>query len=370
MAAVGTTPERLDLKAFTLRVVVALALAAAAAILFRWLHVLLLAFGALLVAVLLRGLASPIQRYTRLKPGWALAVAILGILVLLGGASVFAGQQITAQILQLQADLPRAWPAAERGIASVPGGAWVIVHLKQASNMSMSGLGPLAGHIGRLAGMSVDALAQTVVILVAGIYFAAQPGLYRNGLLGLLPARAREPVALAAQDSGEALRKWLLGTGLAMLAMGVLVGIGARLLGLPAPLALGLLSGLAEFVPVVGAAVSAVPALLLAAPHGPRSVEIVLLFYVAVHQFEGHVLIPLIQRRMVAAPPAMTIFAILGFGVLFGPLGVVFATPLAVVVMVVVRRLYRRTPSAMGSGRSQSSAKGARVRAADDDGES
>jgi predicted PurR-regulated permease PerM len=93
-------------------------------------------------------------------------------------------------------------------------------------------------------------------------------------------------------------------------------------------------------VPVVGAAVSAIPALLLAATQGPQLVMWTLGFYVAVHQFEGHVLIPLIQRRVVAVPPALTLFSILGFGVLFGPLGIVFATPLAVVLMVVLKHLY------------------------------
>jgi predicted PurR-regulated permease PerM len=67
-----------------------------------------------------------------------------------------------------------------------------------------------------------------------------------------------------------------------------------------------------------------------------------LVFYVAVHQFEGHVLIPLIQRRVVAVPPALTLFSVVGFGVLFGVSGVIFATPLAVVVLVLIRRLYLR----------------------------
>jgi predicted PurR-regulated permease PerM len=137
-----------------------------------------------------------------------------------------------------------------------------------------------------------------------------------------------------------ALRKWLLGAGVAMLAMGVLTTIGTALLGLPAPVALGMLSGVAEFVPIVGAAVAAVPGLLLAATLGPTTMLWTLVFYVAVHQFEGQLLIPLIQRRVVAVPPALTLFSVVGFGVLFGVSGVVFATPLAVVVLVLIRRLY------------------------------
>jgi predicted PurR-regulated permease PerM len=222
----------------------------------------------------------------------------------------------------------------------VAGGRWLLDRMREAGGLGVSTFGPLAGHIGRLTGSGLGALADSVVVIIAGVYVAAQPRLYRDGLLRLFPAAVRGPVTEAVDDSGVALRKWLVGTGLAMLAMGVLTTIGTALLGLPAPLALGLLSGVAEFVPIVGAIVSAVPGLLLAATQGPELVLWTLLFYIAAHQFEGHVLIPLIQRKVVAVPPALTVFSVLAFGVLFGPLGVVFATPLAVVVIVMVRRLY------------------------------
>ncbi|MDB5453334.1 MAG: hypothetical protein JWO33_1912, partial [Caulobacteraceae bacterium] len=244
---------------YAVKVVVTLALVGAALALFRWVHVLMLAFGAVLVAVLLRALAAPIGRHTRLGEAWSVGAAVLAILLLIGGMIAFAGQQISAQLFQLQEYLPRAWSTAERGVMSLPGGPWVVSHVQQASNLSMGGLGPLAHRIGQFAGGSVQAAAEVIVVAVAGIYFAAQPRLYSDGLLGLLPPAARDRVAAASQDIAQALRRWLMGTGLAMLAMGVLVAIGASLLGLPAPLALGLISGLAEFVPVVGAAVAAVP---------------------------------------------------------------------------------------------------------------
>jgi predicted PurR-regulated permease PerM len=145
---------------------------------------------------------------------------------------------------------------------------------------------------------------------------------------------------LAVEEAAQSLRKWLVGTGLAMIAMGVLIAAGAAMLGLPAPLALGLLAGLAEFVPIVGAILSAIPGLLLAASQSTQTLIYALVFYIAAHQFEGHVLIPLIQRRVVKVPPALTLFSVLAFGLLFGPIGVMLATPLAVVVLVLVRRLY------------------------------
>ena len=328
------------LRTYALKVLIALAVAAGALVAFRWLHVLLLAFGAALVAVMLRSLADPIRRHTRLDAAWSVGAAVVGLIAVIAGVGFFVGEQVAVQLTVLQHDLPDAWAAAQRQIGQYQAGTWLLEHLRHAAAGSMGGLGPLAGHIGRFTVGGVDAAAQMLIVLVAGIYFAAQPELYRNGLLTLLPKAAQGPARRIAEESGLALRKWLLGVGLAMLAMGLLTAFGTALLGLPAPIALGLVSGMAEFVPIVGAALSAIPGLLLAASQGPDKVLWTLIFYVAVHQLEGHLLIPLIQRKVVAAPPALTLFAVLGFGVLFGPLGVVLATPLAVVLMVVMNRTH------------------------------
>jgi predicted PurR-regulated permease PerM len=341
-----SAPRSEDLVPFVHKLLITVAVAALALIMLRWLHVFLLAFGASMVAVLLTALADPIRRRTPLDAAWSLGVTVVALIALVAGVMWFVGAQISLQLTQLAHALPAAWAAAQREISTYEGGQWLLDRLHQAGGLSMAGFGPIASHIGRITGSSVGAIAECVVVVVAGVYFAAQPGLYSDNLLRLAPSGVREEITHTVDDIAVALRRWLVGTGFAMLAMGVLTAIGAALLGLPAPVALGLLSGLAEFVPIVGAAVSAVPALLLAATLGPQTVAWTLLFYVAVHQFEGHVLIPLIQRRVVSVPPALTLFSVLAFGLLFGALGVVFATPLAVVVLVVVRRLYLHEPDA------------------------
>ncbi|MDB5445993.1 MAG: hypothetical protein JWQ97_1310 [Phenylobacterium sp.] len=335
-------PVRDDLVRYVQKLLIAVAVGALALIFYRWHHVFLLAFGASLVAVVLRALADPIRRRTPLEAGPSLGVAVIGLIVVIGALGWFVGAQVASQLNQLEATLPGAWAAAQKQIENYDGGRWLVARLHEAAGGPMSGLGPLAGHIGHATSVGMQAVGELVVVLVAGVYFAAQPRLYRDGLLKLAPEGARAHLAEAVDACGVALRKWLLGTGVAMLAMGVLTAVGTALLGLPAPVALGLLSGVAEFVPIVGAAVSAVPGLLVAATQGPQMVLWTLLFYVAIHQLEGHVLIPLIQRRVVSVPPALTLFSVVGFGVLFGPSGIIFATPLAVVVLVLIKRLYLR----------------------------
>jgi predicted PurR-regulated permease PerM len=334
--------DRDDLVRYVQKLLIAVAVGALALLIYRWHHVFLLAFGAMLVAVVLRSLADPIRKRTPLGASASLGVAVIGVVLLLVALGWFVGAQVSSQLSQLEAALPAAWMAAEQQISAYSAGQWLLDRLHAASGASMSGIGPVANRIGHATGVGVHAVGEFVVVVVAGVYFAAQPKLYREGLLKLVPPSARPRLTEAVEACGLALRKWLLGAGVAMLAMGMLTTVGATLLGLPAPIALGLLSGVAEFVPIVGAAVSAIPGLLLAATEGPQLFVWTLFFYVAIHQFEGHVLIPLIQRRVVAVPPALTLFSVVGFGVLFGPVGVVFATPLAVVALVLIQRLYLR----------------------------
>lgn len=340
------SPERADLHGDLVRYVqkllIAVAVGVLALVVYVWRHVFLLAFGAALVALVLRSVADPIRRRTPLSASASLGVAVLAVLLIAVALGWFVGAQVARQLDQLGAVLPAAWRVAQRQIGAYPAGQWLLQRLHDAGGAEMGGLGPLAGRIGHATGVGLQGLGELVVVLVAGVYFAAQPRLYRDGLLKLVPPRARERLTQAVDACALALRKWLLGAGVAMLAMGVLTTFGAALLGLPAPVALGLLSGVAEFVPIVGAVVAAVPGLLVAATLGPKTVLWTLVFYIAIHQFEGHVLIPLIQRRVVAVPPALTLFSVVGFGVLFGISGVVFATPLAVVVLVLIQRLYLR----------------------------
>jgi predicted PurR-regulated permease PerM len=339
-----------DLAAFALKLLVVLAVVALAFILFRWLHLLLLAFGAALIAVLLRALADPIRRRTPLGDGWSVGAALVGVALLVVLVTWFVGGQISRQMTQLGETLPAAWLAAQRELMLYDAGRWLRDRVQKGAALDGVSLGPLAGRIGHVAGLGLEALAETLIVIVAGVYFAVQPRLYRDNLLKLAPLSVRPAITETFEDANIALKRWLLGTGAAMLVMGVLTAIGASLLGLPVPLALGILSGLAEFVPIIGAAVSALPGLLLAATLGPDTILWTLLFYVGAHQFESQIVIPLIQRKVVSAPPALTLFSILGFSLLFGPLGIVFATPLLVVLLVVVRRLYLHEPAVDAQG--------------------
>ena len=133
-----------------------------------------------------------------------------------------------------------------------------------------------------------------------------------------------------------------------MLCVGAITGIGLWLLGVPLALSLALLAGLLEFIPYVGPIASAVPAILVGFALRPALALEVAALYLLVHLIEGYILVPLIQKKAVALPPALGITAVVMFGVLFGPLGIMLAHPLMVTVMVLIRKLYVERISAEG----------------------
>jgi len=331
-------PPSLDLRAFAARVIIVLALIALALFLWRVADVLLLIFGASLVGILLRAVADAITRHTPLPDAAGLALAVLLVLVLLAGLGWLFGAEISAQMGELVSRFPAALVSARAWLEESTVGGVVLRGIEDAS----PALGTVAAKITEVTVMTAGALLQLLVVAFGGVYLAGDPQVYRAGLLKLIPDAARERIAGVIDTSARALRLWLFGQLLTMAAVGLLTGVGLWLVGVPAPLALGLLAALAEFVPYVGPILAAVPGLLIALSVGPETMWWALLVYVVVQQVESNAIVPLVARQVLALPPALVIFSVFALGLALGPLGLVFATPLTVLLVVAVGKLYVR----------------------------
>ncbi|HUN98048.1 MAG TPA: AI-2E family transporter, partial [Bradyrhizobium sp.] len=180
------------------------------------------------------------------------------------------------------------------------------------------------------------------VTVIAGVYLAAQPALYRTGLSKLVPHEWRDIADETIDDIGEALRLWLVGNLIEMVLIGVASTLVVWLIGLPSPLALGLIAGIAEFVPYLGPVIAAIPALLVATTQGTEALLWTALAYVLIHQAEGGLIAPLIQRQMIFIPPAVMLLGVVTMLFVFGGPAVILAAPLAVIAFVVVEKLYMR----------------------------
>jgi predicted PurR-regulated permease PerM len=331
-AAGGATTER-PRPGFVARVAVVAAFVALGVGLWKVADVLLMAFGGVLLAVTLSATADLLARRTPLGRRFALPVAVLAILLVLGALAWSVGGTLASQLDELARRLPGGLAKLRDFLAATELGRTVL-----DSFGSVDGTESVFKLLGA-AMTTLGAVANVLLVLVLGIYLAADPGLYRRGFLRLVPADHRSRAAGAIDATSAALRNWLGGQLVAMVAVGLLTWIGLAALGVPLALSLAAIAALLEFVPFIGPIAAAIPAVLVAFTQDSTTALYVALLYLVIQQIEGYVLMPLVQRWAVAMPPALAALMVVVFGVLFGVPGVLFAVPLTVVLMVLVREL-------------------------------
>lgn len=317
--------------------VVVLAVLACAALLWSLKQVILLAFAATLVAIILSTIAHSITQNSRLGHKTALSISIVmlaGILVTVG---YMFGNEMVGQLKLLYFQLPTAWNDFIQRIDQPDLGAQISAQVRQfipdGSSIVTFTSNLLSGIGGVISGL--------VLALLGGIYLAAQPKLYVEGFLRLVPHSVRPNVADAMAQSGQQLKLWLLGQLVAMAVIGLCTGLGLWAIGLPSPLALGVIAGLLEFIPMIGPVMSAIPAVLLAFTSGDTEMIVMTVcLFLALQQLEGIILMPIIYQSTVNLPPALTLFALFALGGLFGVMGILLAAPMTVVLFVMIKKLY------------------------------
>lgn len=328
-------PGRIDDRVFIRRVLIALGLTSLFLLIWYLRGLLLMLFGAIVVASVFRALSDRICKLTRWHEGTAVTFSIIVILGAVAGLAALFGQHIAQQVDTLRETLPAAWLSFEQRV----GDLGLDDQLRQVA----AGVRQSSGSFSNLsrAVLSVgNAVAEALVVLFGGIFLAAQPRFYKSGAIKLVPQRQRALVAEAMDESERALRLWLKGQLLAMVVVGTVTGTALWMLGLPSALVLGLLAGFLEFVPFIGPIIAAIPAILLALAVSPDLAMWVALVYFVVQQFEGYLLTPLVQQYAVDLPSVVMLFSLVGLGMMFGTLGVFLAAPLTVVIYVLVKRLY------------------------------
>ena len=323
-----------------------LVVVATAVILAIWLlsDVLMVVFAATLMAVILYGTASLLSRVTRL-PYWAALMIVIVVLTgLLVGLGVVAGPGLSEQVKSLRGALTEQTKGLQDRLSQTEWGKFILQYVpaslgggrEASANPSMpTGLaGSVAGVLGSVFGV----FGTLAVVLIAAIYFAIAPATYINGALRLVVVRHRPQAKLYCEAAGQALWAWSAGQALDMLVVGLLSGVGLWFIGVPLALVLGVVAGLLNFVPYIGAIVGAIPAVIIAFSVGvTQGLETVAL-YLVIQGFEGNVMAPMIQKRAVHMPPGLTILAQTAFGAILGIPGLIFATPLTAALLAVMSK--------------------------------
>ena len=298
-------------------------------------EVVLLFFGAVLVSMTLRALGRQIEK-AGLGPKLSIIIGSLAIGIVSIGAIVFFGSEIVAQSQNLSAKLNTAAEQLGQrfGVTSLKG---MLEGVSPATDIA-----PLIPQFLSWSMSFGGALVSLALVVTGGFYLALDPDGYREGFLKLIPSGYQDNAAATFDDVEEGLNRWIGGQVAAMAIVGALTGLGLWLAGIDSPLSLGILAGLANFVPYAGSIAAAAITLLVASGQSPEMVLWAAGVMFVVQQIESNVVTPLVVGGAVSISPAMGIFAIVAMAVLFGPLGVLFGFPLAIVADIAIRRLYIR----------------------------
>lgn len=323
-----------------------LALGLLLALVVAWLgrYILLLLFAAIVVAIFLTSIVGLVMTKLRLGRRLAFAMIVLAALIVAGLSLWITGPHIIEQFATLQADLPNAVQQSVERARGYGWGRWALSRWSGYSEMS----GSFSYTLSRVGGFVLSAaslLAGLFIIAFLGLYLAAEPEAYFSGVRRATPPRYRATLNACASSAVHGLQYWLFAQMLSMVAVGTLITLGLWLLGVPLAGSLGIIAALMTFIPNLGPILSVLPAALFAFADSPAKGLLTVLLFALVHFLEGNIITPLIQRKVVRLPPALTLTVQLLLAVIAGPLGVALAAPLTAAALGVLKVLLPPDPT-------------------------
>lgn len=334
-----------------------------AALVFTWYFAatLLLIFTGMLLAVGLNALTIALGRHVRLPHAVRLAIVCIVLATLLAGVAYLGGATIAEQAAVLSSTIKSqishvrsflenhgvdtSFFDFSNGVSDAAANTPSDATPSPATlpRGPLPGAGALASSGGAIVSQTFKLLLGTIhgvgnifIVLFLGLAFAAQPGVYRDGLLFLAPAKHRVRATVIIDRISETLERWLIAQIIVMLAVGAVTWIGLAVIGVPGSFILGIQAGLLAFIPTVGAIIAGVVVVLASLASGWIPALSALILFLGVHAMESYVLTPVLQRQALDIPPG-TLFAFqILLGVVLGIWGLALALPLVAIAKVMI----------------------------------
>ena len=302
----------------------------------------------LAVALLISALSWPlVDLLTRvgIPKGLSALLVVIGGLAAIGALLTFAGQQVATGAEDLANQTVKGLEEIREWLREGPVKAsdsqindWIGSAQDMIRDRSQDG--EILGRVTEVGSAVGHVVAGFFITLFATYFFLADGDRIWSWVVRLAPRVARERVDSSGKVAWLSLVQFVRATVIVAAVDAVGVMIGAAVLDVPFVLAIGVLVFLGGFVPLIGATIAGVVAVLVAlVDQGPITALLMLAVVIGVQQLEGHVLQPFLLGRWVALHPLGVIFAIAGGVLVAGVVGALVAVPLAAATNAVVLHL-------------------------------
>ena len=345
-----------------------------ALLLFAWHYAatLFLIFAGMLLGVGLNAMTNLLGRVVHLPHALRLTIVCLSLAAMLSGVVFLGGTTIAqqaavlsdtikSQIVNVKAFLEKngidtsyfeigsqTATSPDSSSTSAAPGAAAARNLPSAGAIASSG-GAIVSQTLKLLLGTVSAVGNFFIVLFLGLTFAAQPSVYRSGLLFMMPAKHRTRATVIVDRIGETLERWLIAQILTMAVVFLVTWIGLEMIGIQSSFILGIQAGLLAFIPTVGAILAGLIVVLASLASGWVAALSAFILFLGVHALESYVLTPIIQRHALDIPPA-TLFAFqILLGIVFGIWGLALALPLMAIAKVMIDYVKADGPSAQAA---------------------
>jgi predicted PurR-regulated permease PerM len=331
----------------------------AALLLFTWAFAatLFLIFAGVLLGVALNAFTGLLGRVAGLPHALRLTIVCLVLASLLSGVIFLGGSTIARQATALSDTIKSQLVGVKAflekngidtsyldfGNAGAATSASTDPAKPAAATRNLPGAEAIASSGGAIVSQTLKVLLGTVsalgnffIVLFLGLAFAAQPSVYRKGLLYMAPARHRARATVIVDRIGETLERWLIAQIITMAAVFFVTWIGLTIIGIQSSFILGIQAGLLTFIPTVGPLIAGLIVVLASLASGWVAAASAFGLFLGIHALESYILTPMLQRQALEIPPA-TLFAFqILLGVVFGIWGLALALPLIAIVKVAI----------------------------------
>ena len=300
------------------------------------------------IAILLGSALEPVVGAVRARTGsprgpiillvYAAFLALVLLLALLVVPEAIGQAQPLAKGIPAFVDRARSWATT----LSPPVNSIVGTLLYSVSSGLRSSSAPTPDVVIN-AGMTAAEVAISIGSVLAIVFFwMTERARLQRYALSFIPADRRTGVHEAWNDVELRLGLWVRGQLTLMAIMALATGFAYTVIGLPSSLLVALLAGIAEAIPIVGPAIGAVPALVVAVALRPDLLLPVAIAYIVIHLVESNVLVPFVMRNTIGISPFMVLVSLMIGSAVGGVAGGFIAVPVAAAVEAVLERLQDR----------------------------